>query len=364
MKKLYGIASFLLVVVVVMSVGRCNATRRVLTEIQQYPVKAPVTDCQFLDDKRMLVLAGSGLSVWDVAAGEQLFELTDSCTTVCVSKHGILVGKTDGTVELYDDETTRLLHQYKLHSSMICALSISEDGRMLGTASGYSLEGGVQAEGDYSIKIVDAETGKTERKLSGHIAPIAQIKFLNKDSEILSLSNDGTLRRWDIDNEVSINVHGVAKPPKTSVIGGKKVITTPFFKMSLDVLDHGRIAALGSEIWDLDKWTVIQTFEIPASASVQVSKFVMGRDRLVTGYSNGEVAIWNIDDQTELHRLKVFANGAPIECVSLSPSGEQLIAGGRGTIAGFSAIPKGVRAEEPNKLRLYRLTLPKKDDAE
>jgi WD40 repeat protein len=357
MKRL-GIAVFVLCcIAVVVMLSRRGHVRGPLREGKHYRVKLPVSRCRFVADDTMLVVAAHKASVWDLNTGMQIFAVSDNCTEALVDfrRGRFVLGKPRGGIEVRDAATAELLLEYHLHKAMVSAIAVSEDGKLIASASAYPIINNAQNEGDYAIEIVEADSGRRIKSLTGHRAPVARMHFVAEGKELLSLSNDHTLKLWDVDRETTLKSDGIERLPKVVVVDGKAVVADTFFDMSLEVIDE-KVALVGSRVWDIEKWQTVREFRLPSDVSVTVSVFAGNSDRALTGNTDGTISLWNLLTGHEMQRTQMlFANGAPVRCLSVSPSGKYVLAGGAGEIAGFNALSKGVSASEAVKIRLYSL---------
>lgn len=346
--------------VAVCSNAGCDEVPNEWQETHQYRLKSSVVSCQFLSDETMLLLLGSEAAVWNVSTGKRQYVVANQCTVAAtdVARNRIIIGKVNGGIEVYAADTAKRLSEYQPHKAMITAIAVSEDGNFLASAAGYPTIDRARSEGDYTIRIVDTDSGRNRKSLAGHLAPVAQMRFLAQDKELLSVSNDKTLRRWDVDRETVIKTDGVAEPPQKWVDNGKTVVASGFFPMSLDVNEDEGVALLQSRVWNLEQWKMVRELKPRKEASISVSAFVGSPSTAATGNIDGTLSIWKVDSAEAVQSFTVFPNGAPVKCLSVSPSGQYILAGGEGSIPGFNALSQEVRAREPIELRLYRRSLP------
>ncbi|KAI0877593.1 soluble quino protein glucose/sorbosone dehydrogenase [Hypoxylon argillaceum] len=94
----------------------------------------------------------------------------------------------DCTVYIWDPESqgSKPLNRLMGHTKQVNAVTFSNDGRLIATASW-----------DNSIKIFDRE-GVFLATLRGHVAPVFQIAFSADSRLLVSCSRDTTLKTWDM----------------------------------------------------------------------------------------------------------------------------------------------------------------------
>jgi len=95
-------------------------------------------------------------------------------------------GSVDGTVRLWDPATGVVRRTLEGHSSKVCAVAVSPDGSLLTSGSV-----------DGTIRLRDLATGAMCRTLEGHSSMACAVAFSPDGSLLASGSNDGTVRLWD-----------------------------------------------------------------------------------------------------------------------------------------------------------------------
>jgi WD40 repeat protein len=137
------------------------------------------------------------LSVWDIATGESVFAVGDVSASAVSPDGRFLAYEVDQTLSLWDSETGTHSH-FDLADLQppinLETLIFSPDGQMLVgvNARGYSI-------GQYStLEVWDVATGTHHNTLTGHTERITTVTFSADQSQILTASNDGTVRIWGI----------------------------------------------------------------------------------------------------------------------------------------------------------------------
>lgn len=151
------------------------------------------------------------ISFWDRATGKELRRLTvdNWVTALAVSPDGSVLASGDygQTISLWDVATGKELRRLEGHVGAVVALAFSPDGRTL--ASGAKDEfstfepvgGGFTTryrDADKTIRLWDVSSGKEIGQILGHGSFVKWLSFLADGKQLLSASNDGTIRLWDV----------------------------------------------------------------------------------------------------------------------------------------------------------------------
>src|SRR5262249_18757571 len=131
---------------------------------------------------------------WDVATGKELFRFDGQGTIVgvkgiAVSPDGkrLATAEGDTTVKVWDAATGRLLLTLFGHSSYPNTVAFSADGTYRASASE-----------DGTAKIWDATSGKELITLAGHTSGLESAAFSPDGNRLYTASRDGTAKIWDI----------------------------------------------------------------------------------------------------------------------------------------------------------------------
>lgn len=147
------------------------------------------------DSKKLISLSNSNITIWDVETGkllnsmERFSEEIDWAGGFYLTKNEsklISVFK-KGKIEIWDILEGQLLNSIEVPKSDIDGILLTKNEDKL---ISYSV--------DKTIKIWDIETGKLLATLSGHTASIFNIQLFNDDKTLISTSSDNTIKIWDI----------------------------------------------------------------------------------------------------------------------------------------------------------------------
>jgi ABC-type multidrug transport system fused ATPase/permease subunit len=132
------------------------------------------------------------LKKWTGGTFQLLFVFTgrhdSTITAMRVSPDGrlLLTGASDGSIRLWDTTTGLLIRNFVGHTSEISVLQFMPDRALI-----------VSGGADNTVRVWDTASGELRRMLTGHTAPVSSIA-LTQNGEILSLSRDGSARRWTL----------------------------------------------------------------------------------------------------------------------------------------------------------------------
>lgn len=145
------------------------------------------------------ILTGSAdktAKLWDVRSGEISLSLeghNHMVRTAIFSPDGkfIITGSADKTVKIWDAQTGKTIRTLNRHKKGIRSVAISSDGHYLLTGSS-----------DHSVKLWHIKSGRELCQLTGHSSSVNEVAFSpNSNNIAVSVSNDNSIRIWDIELE-------------------------------------------------------------------------------------------------------------------------------------------------------------------
>ncbi len=163
-----------------------------------------VGTCQGLrfseDDERLVTCTsapGNELAVWRISTGEKLSAMpsghpgTREVTSFAASQDLRMAAleADDGWIRVVDLSTAKELWTAKAGDERITALALSQDGRRLASAAGWT---------DSQIRLWDTRSGKELGQFPGHNAWVSQLVFTTDGTRLASASADQTIRLWDL----------------------------------------------------------------------------------------------------------------------------------------------------------------------
>jgi hypothetical protein len=201
---------------------------------------------RFSRDGRLL-LAGGGkpaasgrVVVWDITAGERVFEVGKELDAVLAADISadhkrIALGDSHRVVRVFSTETGALQYQLKKHTDWILAVEFSPDGVLLATAD---RNGG--------LCVWETETGHEYLTLAAHTAAVNAVAWRGDSNVLASASEDATLRLWEMENGTQVK-NWNAKTPV----------------LSLDFTRDSRLVTCGRDqitrIWSQDGKQLMET---------------------------------------------------------------------------------------------------------
>ena len=104
-------------------------------ELRRLPTGG-VREVAFTPHGHRLIIAQGGVTVWDLARGQELFSLkglSSSVWSVAVTpdEQRIVTGSEDGTARVWDAVTGRQLLILKGHSGWVCSVAVTPDGQRI-----------------------------------------------------------------------------------------------------------------------------------------------------------------------------------------------------------------------------------------
>lgn len=305
------------------------------------------------DGSRLAAASESGVvNVWDSLSGTLLFNLTgysSSARGIAFSPDGSLIATSshDHATHIWDAGPGAEL--FTLNTPAVGEFGFSPDGTRLATGGGFSefsiwdittggrllsvdFEGDgatsvtfspdgsqIAASGDVAARIFDANSGQLLVTLVGHTSLIDELKFSPDGTRLVTASNDGTAKMWDVATGAElITLSGV----HTS--GVHCVAFSPDGKFLATGGDDRKVV-----IWDLA--TLEPTLILPTQGST-ITSIVYSPDgsQITTSSLTDSAYVW--DTATGDRRLDLSGHPSGIWDTRFSPDGKLLVTTG-GTVA-------------------------------
>ncbi|KAM4749189.1 WD repeat domain-containing protein 83 [Rhinophrynus dorsalis] len=163
--------------------------------IRKFRGHAGKVNCVQFNEESTVILSGSidsSIRCWDCRsrrpdAIQILDEAKDGVSSLKVSDHEILAGSVDGHLRRYDLRKGEMCADY-LGSPITC-VSFSQDSQCL-----------LASSLDSSLRLMDKDTGELLGEYTGHQNKSYKLDscLSEKDTHVLSCSEDGTVCFWDL----------------------------------------------------------------------------------------------------------------------------------------------------------------------
>lgn len=286
---------------------------------------SPANAVAFSSDGRLAAFAANDRSVriWDIEGARdrrRCIGHTASVWCVAFSPDGkqLLSGGKDGTVRLWDVEPGTELYRFEGHTELVSALAFSPDGKRA-LSAGYDhqvflwhlsrreplasfrlavdvkypnavafLPDGKEAFvcAGRTIYMIDATTGKVQRRLEGHAADVACIACSSDGKYVLSGGDDGALKLWrSSTGELACTCLGHQGPVKS----------VAFSRTGDRLLSGGTDATV--RLWATATGRELKVFRKHAEPVVAVSFAPSGEETLSVS-RDGDVRLWRIGKYT------------------------------------------------------------------
>jgi WD40 repeat protein len=197
---------------------------------------------------------------------------------------------------------------------------------------------------DGSIRLWQFRDGRPLARLEGHAAGIRALAFVG--DELVSASDDGTLRRWRAAPHAVASLGPLASEPVTMeiapdarrlIVGGRDggIVVYGLDGARLAALEGHRGAvftavldAAGGAVTAAEDATVRFWRGSREAARIEVANLSAAAvapagDRVVTGTDRGVIALWDVRTRTKVWSFEL---GDPIARFELSPRGDRLFA--------------------------------------
>jgi WD40 repeat protein len=252
-----------------------------------------------IDERRCLVVSGSGARLVDLENGQSLWEIDNPTRSFALSLHGRLLALASiGRIAIWNLAEQRLQNLCRGHDGRIDALAFAPDERML-----------ISAGVDCTIKLWRADSEQLHQ-----IAPIASIPAHSDRIRALAFSPDGrhfasgsadrTIRVWRMLDR------GLAQTMSSSGGGVEAVSFSP----------DGTQLASGSRdrharLWDVRSGRCVRIFEAHNGA-VESLCFSSDGKSLLTGASDHTARLWRTSDGILLRTLT--GHRGPVSAVAFN----------------------------------------------
>uniref|UniRef100_A0A671VRZ9 Apoptotic protease-activating factor 1 n=1 Tax=Sparus aurata TaxID=8175 RepID=A0A671VRZ9_SPAAU len=218
--------------------------------------------------------------VRDGRTGSVLFQSEEKssrirCTCMCRQASAVVLGQEDGTVQVLEVPSGKLLATLPGHTKTVLHCKFSQNGQTLITSSE-----------DTTIRVWRWQSGECQ-VLQGHKEQVRCFSLLSSspaDTRLLSWSFDGTVKMWDTESGEKLQ----------DIRAHRGAI------LSCHVSPDGCLFATTSadmtaKLWHSESWECVHAFKGHQDC-VRSCRFSWDSRRLATGDDNGEIRLWNVKD--------------------------------------------------------------------
>jgi WD40 repeat protein len=238
------------------------------------------------DDDRRIIL-------WEVATGRKLREIEGDgdVTTVAISPDGKTVASgAEGVTSIFLWDVATGIQQTKLrgHESQVDALEFTRDGKRL-----------VSGGGEGAVRVWDLATRKEIVEPMGAGGSVAKLALSPDGTKVVSSAHiSGSLLLWDLRGSkepVELDTRGLNGPSSVAYSPDGKMLAYSAGELGLTIV-----------LWDLANAKPLGTLE--SNATTLSMTFTPDGKRLLTGHSNGTLALWDVDLESWPRRACEIAN--------------------------------------------------------
>ena len=265
--------------------------------------------------------------VWDIASGNKIMTLRGYLNNVDerILKHSymywaalvneaklspdgkyIAIGRTGNNAKIIDFNTGKVYKTLSGHNSMVISLNFSNDGKYLAT-------GGL----DGKAIVWDVESGKPLRTISFPDQNLAIFSVdISADNKMLATADwGGYVMIWDI--ETGKRIQAVSPHDRTAVYQVKFAPSGVYFISA--GLDHKL------KLTEIDTGEEIKVFtgHTDLVSSINMNP---GGDKIITSGWDGTIRIWDFLSGMQLKRIRAHRGG--VYNAKYDPSGKYIVSGG------------------------------------
>ncbi len=172
-----------------------------------------------------------------------------------------------------------------------------------------------RGNGDYAIRLCDRDSRTVIRQLSGHESWVTKLDVDAQGSRLVSASQDGSLRLWDIATGNCLSV----------LNGHDGEVRTVSYLSDRHCLSAGADGKI--KLWDLNLGSCVGDLAVSETAWLALT--TSGTSGCVAAADEGgSVKLWKLENPQALPpAIECLGLSGPVNCLSFSADGQQLAAG-------------------------------------
>lgn len=241
----------------------------------------------------------------------------------------IVTSSYDGTIKVWDAESGKELSSSSKILTCLTSASFSPDGKHVVSSSYY----------DGLITIWDALTGEEITTMKGHTSTVRSAKYSPDGEKIVSISDDKTIRIWDVDQN-----------KKTNIIARTNI---PVSYREFDINPNGKQVATifdDTTIWIINVETGEKNMMIKTKKkrfSHHPIAFSHDGKSIISTFDDHSIKEWTIQDGDVISTMNV--DKYPAYFVNLSPNGKKVSAALMNAHLGIWDIDKSIEGQTLNR---------------
>lgn len=244
------------------------------------------------------------VKLWQKVAGKQRYQVSAGgpITAIAVSADGktAAVGSADKSIQLVDAVSGKVRRKLSGHSAAVTGLSFSADGKLL-----------VSCSADKSVRLWNAADGKPVRSIATP-APANSVVFNKDASRIISAHADNLIRVWQTAAPKADPKQKKDKKKKDKKNAGEKPVaemkghSKPVTSLAL-LLPAGTQVVSGSEdgtvrIWNISNGSAARTMNHGAPVTAVAAR--PDGQAVASAGANGIGKLWQVNNGKQLAELK------------------------------------------------------------
>jgi WD40 repeat protein len=161
------------------------------------------------NDSELGVVSKDCVKIFEIATGVATFGVDESAASITFSPDDdwLACGRKDGTVRVWDVQTSNLVQSFVGHEGTIFSIVFSPCGNMI-----------VSGGQDMTIRIWSMSSGRCKCVLEGHSNLVSSVCMSTTVDQIVSGSWDASVRVWDVSRQTCLMIlRGITLREVTSV---------------------------------------------------------------------------------------------------------------------------------------------------
>jgi len=308
---------------------------------------AAVYTLDYDESERWVASGGEdGLRIWRVDDLEEVYSRPGRVHAVAflVENRLMCADATEGIL-LLDTVTWEATHRLGGPAHRIVATA-SRDGKWLAGSFSIVPDNEEAKPSCYDIHLWRIDRHPFgETKLEGHQGPVFSLAFHPTAAQLVSRSEDGTVRLWDVETGKQIAQRG-------------KPFSTPWRKLAKARSDCA-FNPDGSELLTAEYVCPFPELEPAKLLGVDLPAAHAGTYSpdgkwIATGHKDGTVRLWDASTRDQVAKFSAFVNGTAVYSLRFSKDSSLLVTAGKGIMPGFSALARKVKPKDTT-VRVWRV---------